>query len=721
MKTKHVFNLTLLCSAIVLSGCGGDKGSSGTENQKLEPYLEASMARATTQTLILQGSGAKVPLSNNLLMDAKTGSLKIPTRGNDDISNPIAALNYANGFSTTMPIYIEFSGIGFSDSTRFAHTGDISVDAVKLVKIQRDGTPKLLGLGSDFIVATKGNMLSIIPMKPLDDSSNYLVVVTDKLEDKSSQPVGISVSYAHLKSSKTNYKGSALESAKSLIQDQEKLASHIGIDTTRIVYSASFKTASVGKVLTNTAKLLAENSNDLGSVWNGSSNPNNIPLSGEYGFTLDSSSSTFTDAFKNSFGEDTLNAYLSGLASASPSIANSTAAKTYLDTNIKVTSGTVKLPYFLETSIESFSSVPFEPSVAKGKAVLSHPKIKSLQDVPFVLFSPANPTGVVIYQHGITTKKETAAFLANSFVSANLAVIAIDHPLHGERGADSGAIAASQDHPEVYLNLGALPVARDNMRQSVLDIIGLRIALRDLDLQSSHQLKVLLGGAIDKVKFLGHSMGGIVGIPAVSVAQNLGLEFKSAVYSSAGGHIAELLFASEEFGPDIKHKLLVEMDPNYKSVAEECRTKLTPDKDCFNTFEADLSSQEKLEIESKLARFKVAAQTLVDVVDPYSFLGSSFYKDEAKNLPTLLVQVRGDKVVPNGGGGYMYGTHGLNTMFNASSPAHYQFSDRADAKSHHSTLLVPDPELTISSEIMASALATQEIQKLVINFIVNDG
>ena len=260
MKTKHVFNPTLLCSALVLSGCGGGKSSSGTENQKLEPYLEASMARATTQTMTLQGPDAKVPLSNNLLMDAKTGSLKIPTGGNDDISNPKAALNYAEGFSTTMPIYIEFSG----DLDNSSAEGAVEV-------VSSVGVPF-----NDISINVFGNQLIIKPTKPFQNDTQYLLVVTDDLLDAQGDRVGISRSYAHLKSSKTNYKGSALESAKSLIQDQEKLAGYIGIDTTKIVYSASFKTASVGKVLTETAKLLAENSTDLASVWNGSNAPDNL-------------------------------------------------------------------------------------------------------------------------------------------------------------------------------------------------------------------------------------------------------------------------------------------------------------------------------------------------------------------------------------------------------------------------------------------------------------
>ncbi|EFP96686.1 lipase [Vibrio caribbeanicus] len=692
MKTKHVFNLTLLCSALVLSGCGGggsgdNKTSSGT---KLEPYLETSMARATTQTFILEGENKHVPFNNNFFYDTDTQSLKFPSDGNDDISNPRAALSYAGGFSTTMPIYIEFSGVGFGDSAKSTLLGEISPDAAKLVKTEEDGTFKLLESGRDFFVATQGNRVSIIPLKPLDDSSNYLVVVTDELRDKNNQPVGVSRSYARLKSNKRSYKGGALEIAQNAIKRQEQLADHSGIDTTKIVYSALFTTAPVGKVLTNTASLLAKNSTKLASVWNGSSNPKNVDLENAYTFH---------------------------------SIKNKTSYYT----------GKVKLPYFLETDPASYDSVPFEPTVAQGKAVTHYPKIKSLQDVPFVLYSPANPTGIVIYQHGITTFKETVESIAPKLVAKKLAVIAIDHPLHGKRRI-SDEIVADKKNADVYLNLGALPVARDNMRQSVLDIIGLRIALRDLELErDDHELRTLLENAKDNVKFLGHSMGGIVGIPAVSIAQNLSsdpnnninLGFTSAVYSSAGGHIAELLFASGSFGPDIKHKLLMKASPDYQSLANShCSVK---DASCFIDLEKNYS-EVIAAMEKGLVPFKVAAQTLVDVVDPYSFLGSSYNKG-ALSVPTMLVQINGDKVVPNGvveGVGMSYGTNGLFSLLNLEAPSKDKnrvFAKFTSSNTFHSSLLFPlldEDGKPIPKPIgvgFIGDLEMEQIQTLVVDFL----
>ena len=167
------------------------------------------------------------------------------------------------------------------------------------------------------------------------------------------------------------------------------------------------------------------------------------------------------------------------------------------------------------------------------------PKIKSLQNVKFILFTPKysqldedKPKGLVIYQHGVTSIKEDAYSFAADLVDKGLAVIAIDHPIHGERKVN-GAVRAYTDDATPYLNLAALPVARDNMRQSVLDILGLRLALEGqyLDIQSNG---IVLSSNSDdytesalkldsaSIKFLGHSLGGILGNTAMAIANKTG-------------------------------------------------------------------------------------------------------------------------------------------------------------------------------------------------------
>ncbi|PRM91024.1 lipase, partial [Arcobacter cryaerophilus gv. occultus] len=117
------------------------------------------------------------------------------------------------------------------------------------------------------------------------------------------------------------------------------------------------------------------------------------------------------------------------------------------------------------------------------------PALEEVQSVPMRIFAKDalnTITDVIIYQHGVTSVKENAYALALGQIGAgitaskNVAVVVIDHPLHGERGfALSGSMATvtTSDNPTPYLNLSYLTVARDNLKQSVADLLGLRMAV----------------------------------------------------------------------------------------------------------------------------------------------------------------------------------------------------------------------------------------------------
>ena len=52
------------------------------------------------------------------------------------------------------------------------------------------------------------------------------------------------------------------------------------------------------------------------------------------------------------------------------------------------------------------------------------------------LTAPADGWPVVIFQHGIAQDKSNAAAIAGTLAIAGFATVAIDHPLHGDRGFD---------------------------------------------------------------------------------------------------------------------------------------------------------------------------------------------------------------------------------------------------------------------------------------------
>ena len=670
------FKLTALCSAMLLvTACGDEKSSTGTDsNSQYEAYINDSLAQDTKVDFTLQGANQNVPLPTFILMNKIDGTLEIPTGGDDALSNPKAALSQMDGWSTSQPISIPFKGVGFNSG--------ILSSGVAIIELTDSltGSPSVksvLTQGSDFQVVTQTNSVNIIPTKPLNEKSNYIIALTNDIGDKDGDPIGMSSSYAALKTNTQSFETGDLSSLQKVIKGVEGIFTQAGIDPETIVYSTWFTTQSIGDTLYATKAAIAQGlaaklsgGEGIGQIWKGAANPNNVDLSSAYTMSI-ASTGDFSDMlndddnFTTYIGQENTNALKAAL-NAQPAAAAVTVSK-----------GTVNLPYFLEKG-DTWNSQPFEsamPSLAIIKNALSGtnassvmqqlvengidpskltdpseqlkliglnlkdalgnaldsnriitqyspvPKIKSLEQVPFLLFTPkagtVGSTPIVIYQHGITSVKETAYAFAANMAASGVSVIAIDQPLHGDRALD--ATRSANTNPTAYINLSYLPVARDNLRESILDIIGLRAALSVTakTLQAAPSLAASPAFAeFTKVdfnqlpRFFGHSLGGIVGVSAVAAAnETLGnsdadqlFAFSSGAFANAGSQIAPLLINSETFGPSIIQNVGAENIP----------------------------------------AFSFAAQTILDTVDP---INTASYIDPA--LPVYVSEVDGDKVVPN--------------------------------------------------------------------------
>lgn len=735
---KNIFKLSALCSALLLvTACGDEQSSSGTEaNTKYESYINDSLAQDTKVDFTLQGANKNVPLPTFILMNQVDGTLDIPTDGDNALSNPKAALSQMDGWSTTQPISIPFKGVGFN-------TG-VLTSGVSIIELTDGltGSPSLKGIltqGSDFQVVTQSNAVNIVLTKPLHEKSNYIIALTDDIKDKDGDPVGMSGSYAALKTNTQTFETGDLSSLQKVIKGVEGIFTQAGTDPTKIVYSTWFSTQSVGDTLYATKAAIAQGlaskltgGAGLASIWKGSANPNNVDLSSAYTMSI-SDSSDYADMLTN---DENFSTYIdpTGATQIVLSAQASAAAVT-------VSKGVVNLPYFLEKG-DNWNSQPFEsamPSLAiiknaldgvdasniiqqlvekgidpskltesveqlkliglnlknaagnalDGERIITQyspvPKIKSLEAVPFLLFTPKTAavgsaaTPLVIYQHGITSVKENAYAFAANMAASGIAVIAIDHPLHGARSLDKDR-SANVD-PTAYINLTYLPVARDNVRESILDIIGLRAALSVT--AKTLQANSTLGATpafseFTKIKFteaprfFGHSLGGIVGVTAVAAAnETLGdtqadqlFAFSSGAFANAGSQIAPLLINSKTFGPTIKVGVL--KAGNVSDASDAIK-------------------------EATLTQFSFAAQTVLDTIDPINTAG---YIDPA--LPVYVSEVDGDAVVPNMVANTFAGTEPLAltlglTATNASNTTvdgtrnWIQFSNTAS----HSTTVAP--------------------------------
>lgn len=716
---NNIFKLSLVCSAVLLSACGDNTESSGSATLPVyEQYIQDSLAQPTSIKFTLSGKDASVPLPSFALMDTTDGSLAIPTSGNDALTNPLAAMNTADGFSTTMPAVLSFEGASFT--TGFLTSGVYVLELTDGLT-GNPGVKAPLTLGVDYNVLAKDNSLTIIFTKDLNEDSDYIFSVTNEVLDSDGEAVGMSDSYAALKSTKKIYTAGSIAQAQKVTQGVEGIFALSGVvaDPTTIIYSSWFTTQSVGDSLFATKAATATGFNHtlgLNGVWKGSANPNSVDLTTAYGMVFNPTTATFTDAldadadFDKYIGEDDADKITEQKNAIKAMYAASVANTTV---NVDVSQGYVQLPHYLEKSTALWNSQPFEsgmPSLAKVSNALNDsaestnmatqlaeagidytilatsqteqlklvglnlklvdgtpldserlitkyspvPQVKSLEAVEFLLFTPngSDPTDVVIYQHGITSAKENAYAFAYNLAQAGLAVLAIDLPIHGTRSLDDQR-SANKD-TLAYLNLNNLPVARDNVRQSALDVMGLRASLLASYKASLLGASPLKGfSPTSEVKFLGHSLGGIVGTTAVAASnRSLGsptadalYTFSAAAIENSGGQISNLLLGSTEFGPQIKHNVALGASDAYSGFAAATCGSLT-DKQCYEAFESNATPEQLAAMSSAFQQFAYAAQTVLDTVDPYTN-ASHLLSSGDPVLPIYMGQVKDDDTVPN--------------------------------------------------------------------------
>lgn len=216
---------------------------------------------------------------------------------------------------------------------------------------------------------------------------------------------------------------------------------------------------------------------------------------------------------------------------------------------------------------------------------------------------PADPNWpVAVFAIGITTDRSVSLLLANALAGACLsptaapgtkcfATVTIDHPVHGlaaegalipgvldnvdrteltlpeafsnlrERHFGYTANASIRPIPMVYgdtpetsvgssgslaINLANLQNSRDKLRQSVVDHLNVLASLGSLDIDQDGNIPDL---DTEQVYFIGHSLGGIIGVPTVAVNNDAAVQaanealpiIKGAAFVNTSGNIGKLV------------------------------------------------------------------------------------------------------------------------------------------------------------------------------------
>ncbi|MGL6399858.1 VolA/Pla-1 family phospholipase [Aeromonas veronii] len=801
MKKKLIYAAVV---SALLAGCGGDDNKGDT-----------------TSSLDYVLSGANGVRPSVLAPRASDGTLKFSTE-TADLSNPVSALSTLDGWSTTQPVQLvpaTVTGVSvpapaaseYASAVAPLYLLELTLDPVTL---QPNGVKggKPLVYGTDFVVTGGDGKLNLVPLKPLNPSSYYMIVATDALKDSRGTPLKAGGDYSSFKS--TAGATTQEQTINGLISLQEGLfKAATGITSDRVIFSDWFATQSGADVLlavkSAAASMLKSPSLDAAALWKqdargNTSLPATYTISGLNG-GVDFLTQLANEPFLPQDQKDALTAAF-GVGTPLNGVAQLT----------KVYTGTVKLPYFLSTPAIAGSwdkaktqswhgAIPSLYAIANalkagdtevigglvgagvdpallgeliadpsrqsellteaskligvtltsgGKPLDAErnigrfnplPTLSEVQSVPLRIFAPttnlSTVTDVIIYQHGVTSIKENAYALALGQIGAGLdpsvnkvvAVVVIDHPLHGERGyalSNSMATVTTSENPLPYLNLNYLTVARDNLKQSVADLLGLRLAV---GLANAKGLGGQLGGAGLKVHFLGHSLGAITGANLLAVAnQTTGsaqadalFKFDTGGLAMPGGGIAPLLLNSPSFGPTIKMSVLTSGSPALKAgftaYAPNCKTAAAT---CFvNEFLPSLDAATQAGAASTLQSYTFAAQSVLDSADPIN-LGSGI----AKSFPLFATEIVGDgalnlpdQVIPNsiasaplGGTEPLFRVLGLQELKGSGVlPAGHHAA--RFLKGGHSSLLAPDENFDQAGAV------TTEIQTQFASFFMSGG
>jgi dienelactone hydrolase len=613
MKTTNL--LIALLATGVLAACESEPGES------LQNNID------TGNSSIFDPSNGVIPFPNDLLFqDSMDGTLNIPVDDPADLSDPQVALNGVDGFSTIAPFSTSFVGPIDPASVTASSVRVFEVTTAQGAVVAH--TAELM-FGVDYIASVSSINpadLAIVPLRPLKPKTSYQVVVTKGLLSTKGNPMNSSTTYALAKAPGPNGvyytlpsgpRAAVLPQALNSFSDED-LASLEGL---RQLVSTGEATAAA-----NAAPALT--TADITISWS---------------FTTQSTTDVLSQVETDVIAAAPVATIFPGGPIAVPGV------------TADIYAGSLTVPYYLTaasgvndpTPLGSFWKGAGDTNLAWQTANLS-PVKTSDQTIPLLLSTPAGGcTGacpVVIYQHGITTNRGTMLAIADSMAAAGFAVIAIDLPMHGITGnetdgtegfyalggttertfdldlvtqdADGNITAEVPDNVtdtsgRHFVNLTNLLNSRDNIRQAVADLVALRFSLAAIDYNGATAGGNLASGQAN-VRFLGHSLGGIIGLTFLAI-DTQGVE--DSVIAMSGGGIAKLLDGSASFGP---------------------------------TIAAGLATNGVLKGSSDFESFLGAAQTAIDSGDPINHTAAA-----AANTGILFYEVVGgggnpsDLVVPN--------------------------------------------------------------------------
>ncbi|MBL4857135.1 MAG: alpha/beta hydrolase [Idiomarina sp.] len=754
-------------SALSLVGCG-----SGDE----APVTETEVSVAASRVVFDPSNGALPVPTNILLSGSVDGTLNLPVEDASDIANPQVAINGLDGWGThstltfnfSLPVdengekvTIEAASLEAQGSIRVFETiqggSAVSEQCAAANPAAVCAVTGELEHNTDFTVkATGEGSVAVVPLRPFKPKTGYLVVLTDNIQDSLGRDVKPSQTYTLMKRNADEKPVSGDESALSLQRlvnsyEGALVQSEYGVDPESVIYSSNFTTQSVGDVLGMTKTLLGL-AQDQGMgpqiTFNAPTATLDTYVSGSISDPTLLAVAQNTNVYSESIAlpyylhtpqDASDNSHLTGSWEAkcdSPvTIVGGIESGAIPNGTLGVTQDAIEADKaaVIQSLVEACIAQPDGidlPGVDEDRHLTRYnpvPEQQSVQNAPVFMTVPAYeapPAGgwpVVTFQHGIgSSAAESAPAIATQLSAAGFITIAIDHPLHGGRGFDTDGdneidvTATGQENVTTYMNLQSLLTTRDNLRQSVADLLALRLGLNNL---------AASGAPVNpqNVYFLGHSLGAIAGTafaqlsnqPSGSDALDAAFEVQGASLAMPGGSLANFLLASDSFGPTIKSNLLYSANAEFKAAANEAIAGGTSLTDFYAGFMAQASDDDVAQINATFEQFAFAAQTVIDSGDPVNYAA-----DLAENTPVFLLEADGDTVIPNSvenkplaGTQPLVGLMQLSDARPPESTVPVQSEDGAPVSAYasflggsHSSLLDPTASAAVTAEMQTQIL-----------------
>ena len=798
--------------ALGLTGCGESLDD-------IKADIGDNTAKTYSRVVFDPGAATpRLSVPNDLLFQGTTdGTLTTDSGASPDYSDPQVALGALDGWSTQNPFAIDIDfapGISLDAATaslpgavkifEIISGGATSADA-DCRPVTQGHACKIVGeltFGVDFVSGASGKSVAVIPLKPLKAATTYMVVLTSVLEDSAGNAIAPSTAYELVRQDKDSLPLATPSqlALQQLINSFENVVEAEGVDRDSIVYTAAITTQSTDIVFNTIKQMLTQPSlrPTMGLAAQGYTVADALVQAGAIPVSQANLSNPAYAAATSAqvYGGVIKLPYFSGVPTDENPLAplNSRWMAQYDSpvtllgaiqadlvnlADLGLTPADLQNPANLlgfdlgidkARHLTKFNPVPKVNTIANVPVLMTVPDLaqinmlRALQQQPAMIM-PAGGWPVVIFQHGITGNNTNALAVAGALSMAGYAVVAIDHTLHGDRGfsvdvetdgvTKTVVINASTHDATDYMNLQSLLTTRDNVRQSISDILGLRAGLNFSNLAQT--------GVINPtdVQFMGHSLGAISGASAVGAAntpvqsatltdeqkaQIDGLyALKTATLAMPGGAIANFLLESAQFGPLIKSSVLFSVGtPELKAAYVQFATAQTgcggalipPFASCFNAFEGYLRAQGQdttvAALYSGFSKFAFAAQTVIDAGDPNNYA----QKLVSSETPVYIIEVAGDgadalpdQVVPNGifspmqaiakGKMPLAGTEPLARLLGAAGVENVAGAKLINGSNSISRFNIGDHSSILDPS--ASAAATAEMQMQTASFVSTKG